>query len=160
MSSVNGLRQAILDERRRNAPFYSTRAKDVPMTDLPNERVRVTAEQTKDVGFQPQKKEKKRKREEEPVARLLQEHEDEPDRMDEEKEEEEAGRVWKGPNLSKPLEVQNLDRIISSVKDGETKFDSETDVGRKSNQNFFNWLEQYSRLEYRKKKDEDDRIFN
>lgn len=129
------------------------------MIDLPSERVRATAEQTKDVGFQPQKVDKKRKREEEPVAALLQEFEDEFDRMDEEKEGDESGRVWKGPNLAKPLEVQNLDKIISSVKDGETKFDPDTDVGKKSNQNFFNWLEQYSRLEYRKKKDEDDKAF-
>lgn len=175
MTLLAGMKFKILEERAQRAPLFSRRAIDKPSDAFEDRYIqrelrKETSDQI-DPGFQPKKKKptknngiKKRKKS---LAReLLEGHHSEKqvtwgdgtamhDSSSEEEEEKEI--VWEGPDIGKPMEVLNLDDVIKTVKQDNVVFDhGDTRKGRASDANFFHWLEEYSRLQYKAQKGSDD----
>lgn len=174
MSRIAGLRASIKNERRRNSPHYTAELQDKPQYDYVLHRIRTEKEGSRDAGFQPLKREKKQVAKDRQLKEILKEFEDHGGDTDSESDSTAAGggddsdddaqqqnsAVWKGPDLARDAEVRDLNAIIKSVKAEGIRFDKEATVeGKKSAENLFHWLEQYARLEYRKKRDDDDKAF-
>jgi hypothetical protein len=63
---------------------------------------------------------------------------------------------WKHPPLTKPALVRDLNIVIPTLRNKKVQWDhGETPAGKRSDINFFNWLEEYARLEHKKKRDLD-----
>lgn len=175
MSRIAGLRASIKNERRRNSPHYTAELRDKPQYDYVLHRIRTEKEGSRDAGFQPLKREKKQVAKDRQLKEILKEFEDHGGDTDSESDspsaaaaegddsddaQQQNSAVWKGPDLSRDAEVRDLNAIIKSVKAEGIRFDKEATVeGKKSAENLFHWLEQYARLEYRKKRDDDDKAF-
>ena len=172
MSSINAIKQQLLEDRRLGNPHFSATPQENPRTEFIREKIR--KESGKDTGFQciPDKSEKKKVHRnitkspsvEAPksfAAEVLAAmNEDDSDDEKMEKEEEKKHAVaWHGPKLSSAYEVQNLDKVIESLNAPNVVFDNgKSREGKKSEKNFFDWVEEYCRLEHKKKKDEENRL--
>jgi len=164
MSASGGIKRQILENRRLGNPHYSNAARDHPRTEIIRSELRKEA--ASDMGFQcfPGSEQapgfsNKRKR----SALSLTERILAPggggdeDVMELNEDKEEGETAWKGPDLNKPYDVQNLDSVIKSLKAPNVLFDGgETKIGKKSQNNLFKWIEEFSRIEHKKKKEADN----
>ena len=86
------------------------------------------------------------------------------DDSEDEKEQEQEKKIhkvaWRGPKLEDPFAVQNLDKVIQTMKaEGVVFNNGATPTGRKSDENLYNWIEEYCRLEHKKKKLMEENMF-
>ena len=176
MSAAGGIKRQLMEERRLGNPHYSNAPGDRPISEYI--RTEVRKEGSGDAGFQcfpgsdsekvaatssseGDKKTKKQGGRSAKVIKSLLHPYDDPRDTEVEAEDEEDGKTpWKGPKLEIPYAVQNLDEVIKSFKADNILFDGgESEVGKKSQKNLFNWLEEYSRIEHKKKKELENQVF-
>ena len=176
MASLQSIRQAVQDARReRNLPHYAYQPWDRPQTEIIQQQLQEESNRHLHAGFQtlkddPEKfgegdEDQIRKKHEKKKSLLISQMMDRDKEIDEEMVDEIADEKhkvpWKNPSLIKPLLVQNLDTIIPTLRDKHVIWDhGATPAGRRSDLNFFNWLEEYARLEHKKKRDRDMSPFN
>lgn len=173
MSSIGAMKRQMIEDRRMAAPHYSAVPKDNPQTEFIRKRLR--KEIGEDIGFQcyPDKKNSNshrsnpKKGDATPkvnsfageVLASMHENDEEDDKM-EKKEQKIHRTAWKGPKLDNPFKVQDLDSVISTFKEPGIVFDGgATPIGRKSDSNLFEWVEEFCRLEHKKIKLEEERAF-
>ena len=168
MTSLTEIKSQILANRRLGVPHFTDQPLDKPIYDFVRGEVRKETDQQ--LGFQPQsiqqkeKKKKKKKHKRPPIDPFTRDllncaANDSSDEEQQAYEDEDDEHLvpWKGPNLEKPLEVMNLESVVKSLKKENVVFDGgATKEGKRSDENFFKWLEEYARLEHKRQKQSDD----
>ena len=185
MGSLNTIRNAVRQARReRNLPHYAYQPYDKPHTEIIQRQLTIESNRYLHAGFQTlkdnperfgssddhgnandaalkQKLAKKKKKQALLVNMILNKDKFIDDDFEDDQDFDENHRIpWKGPKLTDPAAVQNLAVIIPTLRSKNVVFDhGKTPLGKKSDENFFNWLEEYSRLEHKKKREFDMKAF-
>jgi hypothetical protein len=175
MASLLSIRQAVQKARaERNLPHYAYQPWDRPQTEIIQQQLNDETSRHLHAGFQTLKEpgegddgdeskmtmkqrveKKKKKKRKESLVSLLMDGEREVDRAAEEEVYDEKHKVpWKNPPLTNEGAVRNLDAIIPTLRSKKVAWD-DTPAGKRSQTNFFNWIEEYSRIEHKKKRDLD-----
>ena len=160
MSACTGIKRQILEARKLGNPHYSSSPADRPRTQLI--RAELRKEAATEAGFQcfPGNENKDKKNGALSITEkiLAPGGGGEEDRMEIFEEKEEVKTAWRGPNLDSASEVKDLSQVIKSIKQPGILFDGgKTKIGKKSQLNLFQWIEEYSRLEHKMQKEADNR---